>query len=560
MRLLNTKTLQLDTFSSTKHLNYAILSHTWGKDEVLFEDIRHGSRASWRHKTGCSKVLAAADLAREMRYNHLWIDSCCIDKSSSAELSEAINSMYEWYQQSAICFTYLQDVKKESFNKDFPRCRWFERGWTLQELIAPKFLQFYDANWTYLGSRRDLAGDIEKITQISRPILLKDMALWEVSVSCRMAWAAGRITTRKEDGAYSLMGIFDVNMPLLYGEGDKAFHRLQEEIIRRSNDHTVLLSGIIANFPTKFAVLAPSLDCFRQGREFVKPFGPISSYFHIQGNTLQISLLIAPLDYGHVLGILDSSYANDPTNLSRPALLLEECHGLYTRANMDIFRVTPIDSYTANVKSDSREFRLELNAVRRQTVTLSLTPVIAGHRALTEGAHHILRLSPIMQGHDEFYRYGPCYPSPSESLLRLLDAYIYIEEKLCVRGCVSLFRPNQENPCVIIWILEQRHFHPDDSDHAVRVAMCDMKGALPAESHQLSWDEKGILELLARVSRQTIPLEHADESGTTFLTTADDVEVSAKITVSQFLGRRILDLEISCMPGKHRHSGPAPYT
>ncbi|KAI2637301.1 HET-domain-containing protein [Xylaria nigripes] len=354
MRLLNTKTLRLEDFRfNVKKPDYVILSHTWEADEILFGDVEHGTSASWRHKAGCAKVFGAASLARTMRYDYLWMDSCCIDKASSAELSETLNSMYQWYQQSAICFAFLADVRIESFKRDFSRCRWFTR---VQELIAPRNLQFYDLNWSYLGSRRDLAREIEEITQIDRPVLLKEMPLSEVSVSRKMAWAAERVTTKKEDQAYSLMGIFDVNMPLLYGEGDKAFHRLQEEIIRRTDDHSVLLCGVFSNMPARHTVLAPRVDCFRQGRQFRKPIGSVPSYIQLQGNTLQVNLLTAPVNDNYILGILDSCHVDDPTNLSRPALLLEERHGLCTRGKMEIFRVTPIDDYTANVKSESYEY------------------------------------------------------------------------------------------------------------------------------------------------------------------------------------------------------------
>ncbi|KAI1432334.1 HET-domain-containing protein [Xylaria sp. CBS 124048] len=354
MRLLNTRTIKLESFADNNVPAYPILSHTWGDDEILFEDVQRGTTANWRHKAGCAKVLGAADWARHMGYDYLWVDSCCIDKASSAELSEAINSMYKWYQQSAICFAYLSDVRHSSFEHDFPRSRWFTRGWTLQELIAPRNVHFYDVNWAYLGNRRELALIIEKITQINLHILLSKITLSEISVSCRMAWAAGRVTTRKEDEAYCLMGIFDVNMPLLYGEGDKAFRRLLEEIIRRSNDHTVLLCGLISDFPAKCAILAPNPTCFRRGREFIKSSGSTSSYLHVQGNALQLSVLMAPGPFGHDLAILDGSYAEDPTNLSRPALELGEYHGSYIRQNMDILKVTPVDGYSAKVKSESQ--------------------------------------------------------------------------------------------------------------------------------------------------------------------------------------------------------------
>ncbi|KAI3337100.1 HET-domain-containing protein [Xylariaceae sp. AK1471] len=365
MRLLNTKTLKLESFLGSVKPAYAILSHTWGDNEILFKDVQHESTASWKQKAGGAKVLGVAEIARAMRYSYLWVDSCCIDKASSAELSEAINSMYKWYEESAICFAYLSDVRRETSADDaryrwFEQSRWFERGWTLQELIAPPNVQFYDVNWVYLGSRRNLVDIIARITRISRSALLKEVNVLEQSVSCKMSWAVGRATTRTEDMAYSLMGIFDINMPLLYGEGNKAFRRLQEEIIRHSNDHTILLSSDSLNhWAGRLNLLADTESWFSTGQQFTRYVGPPSSQFQIQGNTLHGTLLLAAVKPGYVLGILDGSYADDPTSLSRPALLLEESDGLYARADNDIMRVTLADGYTASVRSYSRN-RMDL--------------------------------------------------------------------------------------------------------------------------------------------------------------------------------------------------------
>ncbi|KAK0631454.1 heterokaryon incompatibility protein-domain-containing protein [Immersiella caudata] len=229
MRLLNTRTLELEYFPAEEKPPYAILSHTWGTEEVLFEDARDGA-AKLRAclKKGLAKVLKTAELALAGGYHYAWIDTCCIDKSSSAELSEAINSMFSWYRQSSVCYAFLEDYVHGKSN--LGNSRWFTRGWTLQELIAPFDVRFYDSSWFMFGDRLRLSSRISKITSIDLLIL----------VSNKMSWAAHRETTRVEDIAYCLMGIFDVNMPLLYGEGIKAFRRLQEEIVRRCNDQTIL--------------------------------------------------------------------------------------------------------------------------------------------------------------------------------------------------------------------------------------------------------------------------------------------------------------------------------
>ncbi|KAH7017991.1 heterokaryon incompatibility protein-domain-containing protein [Microdochium trichocladiopsis] len=249
MRLLHTSRHRLEDKApgSTK---YAILSHVWDKRELLYSDlVNPDKKESWKTKKHASKVLQACALARADGYEYIWIDNCCIDKSSSAELSEAINSMYSWYSLADVCYAYLFGVLTEL---GLSKSKWFERGWTLQELIAPKTVKFYGKTWNFLGTRGFLAARISKITQIPGTLLtdryrhMEEMAalhiLHTTSIAKRMSWAKSRETTREEDLAYCLMGIFGVNMPLLYGEGgQRAFMRLQEEIMRRSGDQSILV-------------------------------------------------------------------------------------------------------------------------------------------------------------------------------------------------------------------------------------------------------------------------------------------------------------------------------
>ncbi|KAI1152223.1 hypothetical protein F4825DRAFT_327318 [Nemania diffusa] len=192
-------------------------------------------------RAGFEKIKACCKVARENGLEWVWIDTCCIDKTSTAKLSEAINSMFRWYQKATVCYAYLADVHDEH---EFASSRWFRRGWTLQELIAPKILQFFSHDWTLLGSRLDRQESLWAITGIDEHVLSTGDCS-RVSIAQRMAWASGRETTRAEDRAYSLMGIFDVNMPLLYGEGStKAFLRLQQEILRASDDQTIFAWGL----------------------------------------------------------------------------------------------------------------------------------------------------------------------------------------------------------------------------------------------------------------------------------------------------------------------------
>jgi hypothetical protein len=217
---------------------YAILSHTWGQEEVTFKEIMEGNGAS---KTGFDKIRFCGEQARRDRLQYFWVDTCCIDKSSSAELTEAINSMFRWYRNAAKCYVYLSDVSRSACNvKDtsnkplwqstFRTSKWFTRGWTLQELIAPASVEFFSKEGELFGNKASLEAHICEITGI--PVkALRGGSLSDLSVTERMSWSQKRETTCKEDIAYSLLGIFDVNMPLIYGEGrEKAFRRLREEI------------------------------------------------------------------------------------------------------------------------------------------------------------------------------------------------------------------------------------------------------------------------------------------------------------------------------------------
>ncbi|KAK7468953.1 hypothetical protein VKT23_003452 [Stygiomarasmius scandens] len=230
MRLLHTTTLRLKEFSSCVP-PYAILSHTWEDDEVLFRDIQYAVPEMKTRKAGYRKIENACKRAHESGFDYIWIDTCCIDKESSAELSEAINSMYEYYAKAEVCYVYLSDLPDGANPRDdgaaFSQCRWFTRGWTLQELLAPENLVFFTQSWLEVGNKNQLADIIASITGVTIDVLLGGDCS-TISIARRMSWAAYRQTTREEDRAYSLMGIFGVHIPPLYGEGgSNAFMRLQ---------------------------------------------------------------------------------------------------------------------------------------------------------------------------------------------------------------------------------------------------------------------------------------------------------------------------------------------
>ncbi|KAI1493190.1 heterokaryon incompatibility protein-domain-containing protein [Biscogniauxia mediterranea] len=255
MRLLHTKTFELHTFIGDDDVPpYAILSHTWGQDEIV---------------NFCRR--AAAD-----GWEYGWIDTCCIDKTDMTELNEAVNSMFKWYEESQVCYAYLGDVPPKyalssSLSTDalgideddkingnnkvpwkwyFRSSKWFTRGWTLQELLAPSFLLFLDKNWSNIGSRESWATEVHAATGI------ETKQLWDFkscSVATKLSWASGRRTTRIEDRAYSLLGLLDVNMPLLYGEGKRAFVRLQHELMRTHNDETIFAWGDLPEAKNAFS-------------------------------------------------------------------------------------------------------------------------------------------------------------------------------------------------------------------------------------------------------------------------------------------------------------------
>ncbi|KIM52916.1 hypothetical protein SCLCIDRAFT_478751 [Scleroderma citrinum Foug A] len=245
-------------FKDDETTEYAILSHRWTAQEVDYREMvklaKMGVEERVRicRRDGYRKILQSCEQARANGYEWLWVDTCCIDKRSSAELSEAINSMYRWYEKAKMCYAYLHDVHGSSFptasdKKRYPDFNgwpeWFERGWTLQELIAPSEVEFFNEDWQSIGKKTTLAPTLRNITGIPEHILTYGLRGNRPCVAQIMSWATHRKTTRVEDRAYSLMGLLDVNMPMLYGEGKKAFHRLQLEIIRASNDQSIFAWG-----------------------------------------------------------------------------------------------------------------------------------------------------------------------------------------------------------------------------------------------------------------------------------------------------------------------------
>ncbi|KAL6922149.1 hypothetical protein ACHAPO_002908 [Fusarium lateritium] len=384
MYLINVSTYELEEFHGNIP-QYAILSHTWGpqSDEVLFHEMQN-CLSDIKLKKGFKKIELCAEQAKRDKLQYCWVDTCCIDKSSSAELSEAINSMFAWYRNSTVCYIYLDDVVhlEGSNGRDdsFKNARWFTRGWTLQELVAPRVRQFYDVNWTRIGSiseshysqhfvngflrkssavelqlnpflpeRSNIPGQVSQITGIPDQVFFTgDLASF--SVATRMSWASRRETTRTEDQAYCLLGIFDVQMPLLYGEGNKAFIRLQEEIIKRQPDHTLFAWRSEPNSPTPTfsGLLAPS------PRNFSSHYCQGLSYKHVdmpyemtnKGLHLQVRLIKSRKAPDEVYAILDVSHRSNPRKDVWYGIRLGRLNqeGQFARINSDEQMITEAES------------------------------------------------------------------------------------------------------------------------------------------------------------------------------------------------------------------------
>ncbi|KAG9230570.1 hypothetical protein BJ875DRAFT_471840 [Amylocarpus encephaloides] len=271
MWLLDARTFLLCPFADDKIPPYGILSHTWVLPplfEVSFQELQQLKAKKAQTRAGIVnndsryakiKGCCAKAQSENPKIHYVWIDTCCIDKTSSAELSESIGSMFRWYQAAMKCYAYMEDVAPgDDVVVALGNSRWFTRGWTLQELIAPKDLRFFNKLWNEIGSKETLSNDIEHITRIPSAVLRLG-SLAKYSVAQKMSWAAQRKCTRSEDRAYSLLGLFGVSMPMLYGEGEKAFLRLQLEIMKLSTDHSLFawkgpgdFRGPLAGSPLEF--------------------------------------------------------------------------------------------------------------------------------------------------------------------------------------------------------------------------------------------------------------------------------------------------------------------
>ncbi|KAK5700218.1 hypothetical protein LTR17_023127 [Elasticomyces elasticus] len=268
LRLINVETGHLESvkwrdYDASSAPRYAILSHTWGPDntEVSLSEWQNSSD-NVMARAGYRKIVGACELAKKEGLGFVWVDTCCIDKSDKEELSRAINSMFNWYANATVCYALLSDVSGQPNSRDtrgqMGASRWFTRGWTLQEMLAPSRVDFYTRDWVFLGTRADRVRDLTEITGIDKAVLEGSKELSDYSAAQKFSWASKRFTSELEDVAYSLLGIVGIRMTLDYGEGGLAFRRLQVELLN-NGDLSVLAWGLVeSSKSTQLLATSPS--------------------------------------------------------------------------------------------------------------------------------------------------------------------------------------------------------------------------------------------------------------------------------------------------------------
>ncbi|KAK7441763.1 hypothetical protein VKT23_016426 [Stygiomarasmius scandens] len=251
-RLIDVCTLKLVEFHERADVPpYAILSHRWifGQEVTLqeFSEVRNAKTS----KSGYHKIRAACRQAFKDGFRYIWVDTCCIDKGNHDDVARNIRFMYSYYEKSEVCYAHLADVNvhpgglQSEWEWDFQRSEWFERGWTLQELLAPRKVIFFDKHWTRLGTNHDLQDTISWITTIPPEILSGQQSLLDIDPLERMAWAVGRETTKPQDQAYCLLGLLGVSMDPDYDEDVRvSFERLKKAFLNVHPEHKDALSSV----------------------------------------------------------------------------------------------------------------------------------------------------------------------------------------------------------------------------------------------------------------------------------------------------------------------------
>ncbi|KAI0816714.1 heterokaryon incompatibility protein-domain-containing protein [Xylaria sp. FL0064] len=585
MRLLNVQTFHLEEFFGSTTPRYAILSHTWGTEEVLCQDVindecvvEHGTNAvrqpKWGHKKNALKILDSAALAAREGYSYIWIDTCCIDKTSSAELSEAINSMFEWYAKAAICFVCLVDFtcpepvaphNRKYRLRDLHQSRWFRRGWTLQELIAPEEVHFYDKNWNFIGDRDRLSKELHKITSIAmavldskiirersrrisneHPDLLNASAsLLPYSVSEKMQWAAGRETAREEDLAYCLLGIFDIKMPLLYGEGKRAFTRLQRKILKQTNDQSIFVFDRHKTLNNESFFASSALDFKTSFR--VRSFRGIGRHIAVHQNELIIELLLCPLSGAprRHLGILHCCVNDECAGLARPALVLTESNGKFSfDPAYNVYLVRPNGRLHAiafpGFECWTDRLGIGLEGIHQDVITIHPFTQIASHRGASWDVP--LQFNPIGGNSSARYQFGRTYPAHTGTIvrptyLRFGTSSSILRYMVCVE-CVQ--NRTISYPLIIICVQHSNH------EDLVAELISDPP-FIPFRHRENPLSEQEVYKLLEKVANT--PSSNASPGNydviyqnSTFLKNGDKADV--QICKNDFLGVAFYDLNL----------------
>ncbi|KAI1175180.1 heterokaryon incompatibility protein-domain-containing protein [Nemania sp. FL0916] len=408
MRLLDTKLYRLVESNDvpSPFPPYAILSHTWisPKDEITYQDFKQRKsdieNDIFKQK-GWAKLRKYCDRAARDGWDWAWMDTCCIDKTNPADTQEAINAMFRWYQNASICYAYLEDVDanevsngsdpnaggvpvdqdlddasnknnvanpdsdlRQALKKFLINAKWFTRGWTLQELLAPPYLVFVDCAWRRMGTRESWAAEIEKASNIDAKHLtsLDPGDFMSCSIAMRLSWASGRETTVEEDETYSLLGLFGISLPLIYGEGRlRAFNRLQRELITVYNDDSIFAwkavndrsesSGVLnrGRHSAGRGILAPSIREFWDSSQ-IECFGLYGNSFTMtnRGLELQAKRWMNKIDPVKCVVCLNCGNTEEDLHIGIP---LSRNNDSYERIQVDEL---------CNVKSlNSREWQLE---------------------------------------------------------------------------------------------------------------------------------------------------------------------------------------------------------
>ncbi|KAK3656386.1 hypothetical protein LTR56_003088 [Elasticomyces elasticus] len=392
LRLINVRTLRLKQVHG-KAPQYAIMSHTWGEEEISFQEWENGGSAVTL-KEGYLKVVNACKQAERDGFEWLWADSVCIDKTNNSELAESIQCMYAWYHNAEVCYALLSDVDgaqtltgsvepadvecRSSVSsadrvQQFRESRYFTRGWTLQETIAPRKLVFYSKDWTLFDALDDPIPAVSQITKIPEAVLRHEKKLSECTFAQRLSWASDRETKRVEDQAYSLLGTLDVVMPPHYGEGSKAFLRLQKVLLSEEGGMTVLAWDSSHELAQSACLLAPSLACFRESGDIEAELSSLTtaeySFTNI-GLSGYFPVILRPTTAGeHILTPLHCYRKGKPHEIL--ALSLGALHTNTGRGGSVECYVSPAEY--SNVRRTTSATRLAVVNPSQQSLMINIT-------------------------------------------------------------------------------------------------------------------------------------------------------------------------------------------